>query len=178
MTGLVPPDVLAAIAGPVRSLAEACFLAVLAALSVVDLRTRRLPDRIVLPTLWAGLVLNAGGAAFATPAAAVLGAAVGYLSLWLLSATYALRAGRRCAAFGGGDLKLSAMIGAWFGVQAVPAALLVAFVAGTCAVLPGLLSGRFRLGQTVPFGPALALGGVAVLVAGPSLAGWLILGRW
>jgi len=175
VTGGALPEWLGTAAAPVRLVAEACFLAVLAALSVIDFRIRRLPDRVVLPTLWAGLVLNAAGA-FTTPAQAVLGAAAGYLSLWLLAALYGLRAGREVAAFGGGDLKLAAAIGAWFGLDALPAALLVAFVAGSCAALPGLLSGRLRLDRSVPFGPALALGGAAVLFAGPSLAGILLVG--
>ncbi len=147
------------------------LVACLAVLSAIDLRTRRLPDRIVLPLLWAGLLVNAATGAFASPAQAIEGAAAGYAALWLLAAAYQLR--RSVTAFGGGDLKLAAAIGAWLGIQAVPAALLVAFLSGTCAVLPGLLRGRVALRQRVPFGPALALGAGAVLAWGPSLSGWL-----
>lgn len=167
-----------AAAGAIRDLAVACFLGTLVLLSLIDLRERRLPDRIVLPMLWAGLVLNSSTALLAAPGNAVLGAAAGYATLWLLSATYAASAGRWRPAFGGGDLKLAAMIGAWLGVQALPATLLVAFTSGTCAVLPGVLVGRYRLGQTVPFGPALALGGATALVTGPSLSGWIALGTF
>lgn len=167
-------ELLADVALPVRLLSGAAFLAVLVALSVIDLRTRRLPSAIVLPTLWAGLVLNAGHV-FTTPEDAILGAVAGYGSLWLLGAAYSVR---RPAAFGGGDLKLCAMIGAWFGVQAVPATLLVAFVAGTCAVLPLLMARRCRLTQAVPFGPALSLGGAVVLLAGSSFALRVFSGDW
>ena len=169
---MTAPALLGPAAGPVRLAAGAGFVAVLTLLSVIDLRTRRLPDPVVLPALWAGLLLNAGCSLFAAPPDAVLGAAAGYGALWLLSAAYGPRS-RAGAAFGGGDLKLAAMIGAWLGVEAMPAALLVAFTSGTLAVLPGLVRGRLRLGQAVPFGPALALGGAAALAAGPSLAGWL-----
>lgn len=152
--------------------AAAGFVCVLGWLSVIDLRSRRLPDRIVLPTLWAGLILNAATGAFASPADAVFGTAAGYSVLWLIDAAYAVRGGER-AAFGGGDLKLAAAIGAWIGWEALPAALVVAFVSGTCAVLPALMRGRVAMSQAVPFGPALALGGGAALVTGPSLAGLL-----
>ena len=113
-----------------------------------------------------GLLLNAAGV-FTTSADAVLGAAAGYALLWLPNAAYRLCGdGRR--GFGGGDLKLSAAIGAWFGVQALLVALTIAFMAGTCAVLPGLLRGRRGLTQAVPFGPALVLGGAVLLAAGPA----------
>lgn len=159
-------------AGAIKVAAGSGFVAVLAWLSAIDLRSRRLPDRIVLPTLWAGLVLNAISGAFTSAGDAVLGAAAGYSTLWLVSAVYAIRGGDR-AAFGGGDLKLAAAIGAWIGLEALPATLLVAFVSGTCAVLPGLVRGRMVMTQAVPFGPALALGGIAALLTGPSLGGAL-----
>ena len=154
--------------------AEAGFLAVGLALALIDLRTRRLPDRIVLPTLWVGLLLNAAGL-FTTPSDAVLGAAAGYLLLWLLDAGHAAcRSGQR--GFGRGDLKTAAMIGGWVGLGGVLPALLLAFAAGTCAVLPGLLRGRRRPGESVPFGPALALGGGVVLLAGPDAVARLLRG--
>ena len=149
-------------------LACLAFAGVLAWLSVVDFRIRRLPDRIVLPTLWAGLTLNAAFSLIAGPAEAVLGAVGGYAALRLLAAAWSLR--RLDAAFGGGDLKMAAMIGAWLGAPAVPVVLGVAFAAGSLAVLPALLAGRRGMAEEVPFGPALALGGVAALVAGPEIA--------
>lgn len=147
-----------------RWAAGAALLAVLLLLSLIDLQTRRLPDRIVLPALWAGLLANAFGL-FVEPSEAILGAAGGYLALYGLSKLYRLRPGAP-RAFGGGDLKLAAMLGAWLGLRSVPFALLVAFLSGTLAVLPGLLLGRLRITQTIPFGPALALGGAVVLLAG------------
>ncbi len=165
------PMLLGVAAGPARLAAQFGFIAILSWLSVIDWRTRRLPDWIVLPMLWVGLVLNAALEMFASPADAIFGAVFGYAALWLISAAYnGVRGGR---AFGGGDLKLAAMIGAWLGVTALPAALLVAFLSGTFAVLPGLMRRTLRVSHSVPFGPALALGGVAALATGPTLAGWL-----
>ena len=161
MTGPLAPRVAGA----------AILIGALILLSVIDFRTRRLPDRIVLPMLWAGLVLNAWAGAFAHARGSVLGAAAGYLALQLLSLAWAWR--RRGPAFGGGDFKLTAMIGAWVGISALPAVLFVAFVSGTLITIPALLLGRTRFSQIVPFGPALALGAAAALAFGPSLAGLL-----
>ena len=143
------------------------FLAILIWLSAIDLQVRRLPDLIVLPTLSAGLILN-GLSVLTTPAEAAMGAAGGYLSLYSLSVLWSFRAASNAKpAFGGGDLKTSAMIGAWIGISALPAALLVAFVTGTLAILPALVTRRIRSSDRVPFGPALAFGGGVVLMTGP-----------
>lgn len=150
---------------PARLAASATLLALLIWLSVIDLRIQRLPDRIVLPALWSGLALNAAHV-ITTPADAILGAILGYLSLWFLSAVYSLRSG---AAMGGGDLKTAAMIGAWLGASALPVALMIAFVSGTCTVLPLMALGRCRLGDPIPFGPALAFGAATSLLGGPPL---------
>jgi leader peptidase (prepilin peptidase)/N-methyltransferase len=144
-----------------KSAAAALFLLALLTLSLIDLRIQRLPDKIVLPMLGAGLAANAG-ALFTSPLDAILGAVAGYGSLWLLAALYSFRTP---GAFGGGDLKLAAMIGAWLGASALPLVLLVAFVSGTCVALPLVLTGICRLDQRIPFGPALALGGAAELLA-------------
>ena len=53
----------------------------LVALSGIDFRTQLLPDQITLPLLWAGLLLSLCHL-FVEPKAAILGAAIGYLSLW------------------------------------------------------------------------------------------------
>lgn len=156
-----------------RLLAGTGLLAAGLALGIIDLRTQRLPDRIVLPLLGAGLGLNAA-TLFTTPTDALLGAAVGYALLRIPGHAYGLaHAGRPC--FGGGDVKLAAAMGAWFGVQGVVLTLLLAFLAGACAVLPGLALGRRALAQRVPFGPAIVLGAGAVLLLGrPAILRFLL----
>ena len=141
--------------------ASVLFLASLLGLSLIDLQIQRLPDKIVLPMLALGLANNLGSL-ITTPTDAFFGAAVGYGSLWTLGTLYALRRG---AAFGRGDLKLAAMMGAWLGASALPLILFVAFAAGTLVTVPLVLVGICRFDQRVPFGPALALGGATALLA-------------
>lgn len=102
---MIPPAPWAG-AACLRTAAEAGFLPAGAALAATDLRTLRVPDRIVLPVLCAGLLPDAA-ALFASAVAAVLGAVVGYGMLRLLDAAHALRAGRR--GFGRGNLDLAAV---------------------------------------------------------------------
>lgn len=147
-----------------RVLAEAAFIAASVALSLIDLRTLRLPDVLTLPLLWTGLLLNSQFL-FTSCADAVQGAALGYCLLWIPDALY--RSGDRTGGcFGGGDLKLAAAIGSWFGKEALLVALMLAFMVGASAVLPLAIRGKNERKQRVPFGPALMLGAIVVMLTG------------
>ena len=70
--------------GPtLHTLAAMLFCAVLVALTGIDLDTQLLPDQLTLPLLWIGLLLNIFGLFTRLPDA-VIGAAAGYLTLWLV----------------------------------------------------------------------------------------------
>src|SRR5690606_6272946 len=123
-------------------------------------KTQLLPDALTLPLLWLGLLFNLDGG-FVTLESAVLGAALGYLSLWLIYHTFRLVTGRE--GLGYGDFKLLAALGAWLGWQALPMLLLVASAAGALFGLLLLISGRLHRGQPMPFGPFLAGAGLVSL---------------
>jgi leader peptidase (prepilin peptidase)/N-methyltransferase len=134
------------------------FCAALMALAWIDIDTRLLPDALTLPLLWTGLVANAGWRGFVATDEAVLGAAAGYGVLWLVCAVFALMTRRQ--GMGRGDFKLLAALGAWLGVQSLAGLILIASSIG---VAVGLFF-RWRHGeQQAPFGPGLALAGMAVL---------------
>lgn len=135
--------------------------AALVALAWIDLQTSLLPDAITLPLAWLGLLVNLGGAIAPLPLA-VLGAVVGYVFLWLLFHMFRLLTGRE--GMGYGDFKLLAALGAWFGLAALPALLLMASLAGVAGAGILRLTGRARRGQPLPFGPYLALAGVVMLL--------------
>ncbi len=132
------------------------FVCVLAAISVVDIRRRIVPNRIVLPA--AAVVLVARTAVH--PSVVWLAAGLG-AALFLLAAAVAKPGG-----MGMGDVKLALLLGFAVG-RTVPIALVVALVA---AVVPSLalLIRHGAGGRTmgIPFAPFLALGGVVALVAG------------
>jgi len=154
-----------------QTLASFGLGATLLALGFIDARTRLLPDAITLPLLWAGLLVNLGSV-FTTPESAILGAAGGYASLWLVYWVFRLATGKE--GIGYGDFKLFAALGAWLGWQALPSILLVAAVAGAVAGIGAMLSGWVKREEPLPFGPFLAAAaGLSMLGNNLSLASWL-----
>ena len=139
----------------------------LIALSGIDIDTQLLPDDITLPILWLGLLVNYFGV-FTTLEHAVLGAAVGYLSLWSIFWMFKLVTGKE--GMGYGDFKLLALLGAWLGWQALPIIIIMSSVVG--ALLGGLLLflSKQDKSQPFPFGPYLAIAGWLHLVGATS---WL-----
>ncbi len=141
----------------------------LIALSFIDVDQQILPDAITLPLLWLGLLANTFGG-FVSLEAAVIGAVVGYLALWMIYQAFRWVTGR--VGFGYGDFKLLAALGAWLGWQALP---LVVFLASATGVVFGLGLMLFRnrpRGQRLAFGPYLACAGWATLLFGDSLIAW------
>lgn len=144
--------------------------ATLLALGFIDARTGLLPDAITLPLLWAGLLVNLGSV-FTSPSAAILGAASGYMVLWLVYWGFKLASGKE--GMGYGDFKLLAALGAWLGWQALPEILLAAALSGALAGVAALLLGRIKRDQPLPFGPFLATAAILVLLFKLSSAPWL-----
>ncbi|MFB4394426.1 MULTISPECIES: prepilin peptidase [unclassified Pseudomonas] len=128
----------------------------LLALSLIDAEHQLLPDMLVLPTLWLGLVLNACGV-FVPLTDALWGAVVGYLSLWSVYWAFKLVTGKD--GMGYGDFKLLAMIGAWGGWQVLPMTLVLSSVVGAVVGLSLLALRKRAMGAAMPFGPYLAIAG-------------------
>ncbi|MEA2773549.1 MAG: leader peptidase (prepilin peptidase) / N-methyltransferase [Acetobacteraceae bacterium] len=154
----------------------ACALLVtwaLIALTGIDIDHQLLPDNITLPLIWAGLLAAVligpipGQAVPVSASDAVVGAAAGYLSLWMVFHAFRLVTGKE--GMGYGDFKLFAALGAWLGWKMLP--LIILLAAGTGAVL-GLsmivLRGRDRAAP-MPFGPYLATAGWLGMMYGDAL---------
>lgn len=127
------------------------FAWVLIALALIDLRTHLLPDMLVLPALWFGLVLQTvPGLGTVGVEHAIWGAAAGYLLLWVPATLFNRMRG--VEAMGHGDFKLLAAFGAWAGVGSLVPVVLVASFA---AALFHAVRGRGRH-EEFAFGPWLA----------------------
>jgi len=154
----------------------ACALLVtwaLIALTCIDIDHQLLPDNITLPLMWTGLVAavalgpNPGVALPVSAKDAIIGAAAGYLSLWLVFHAFKLVTGKE--GMGYGDFKLFAALGAWLGWKLLP--LVIVLSAATGAILGILmiaLQGRDRRAP-MPFGPYLAAAGWLAMMYGDSL---------
>ncbi len=136
----------------------------LLALSLIDSEHQLLPDVLVLPMLWLGLIVNASGL-FVPLEQALWGVVVGYLSLWSVFWLFKLVTGKD--GMGYGDFKLMALIGAWGGWQVLPLTLLLSSVVGALVGLCLLRLRNASMGTAMPFGPYLAIAGwIAVLWGG------------
>jgi leader peptidase (prepilin peptidase)/N-methyltransferase len=138
----------------------------LLAMSLIDADHQLLPDALVLPLLWLGLILNHFGL-FTSLEDALWGAVAGYLSLWSVYWLFRLITGKE--GMGYGDFKLLAMLGAWGGWQVLPLTILLSSLVG--AVL-GLIMLRLRNAETstpIPFGPYLAIAGWIALLWGEQI---------
>ena len=138
----------------------------LLAMSLIDVDHQLLPDSLVLPLLWLGLITNSFGL-FTSLEDALWGAIAGYLSLWSVYWLFKLVTGKE--GMGYGDFKLLAMLGAWGGWQVLPLTILLSSLVG--AVL-GLIMLRLRNAETstpIPFGPYLAIAGWIALIWGEQI---------
>ncbi|MCD5973698.1 Type 4 prepilin-like protein leader peptide-processing enzyme [Pseudomonas savastanoi pv. glycinea] len=135
----------------------------LLAMSLIDADHQLLPDDLVLPLLWMGLIVNSFGL-FTNLSDALWGAVAGYLVLWSVYWLFKLITGKE--GMGHGDFKLLAMLGAWGGWQILPLTILLSSLVG--AIL-GLIMLRLRNVETstpIPFGPYLAIAGWIALLWG------------
>jgi leader peptidase (prepilin peptidase) / N-methyltransferase len=153
--------------GPgVTALAALFFVWIMIALAFIDLDTFYLPDDLTFPLLWAGLLLNVRGV-FTDLPSAVIGAAAGYLALWLVYWTYKLLTGKE--GMGYGDFKLLAAIGAWLGWKMLPLVILLSSFVGAVVGIVLIVFAQRGRNVPIPFGPYLAAAGLIALFFGETL---------
>ena len=129
--------------------------------TVMDLRSRRIPNWLTLPFFAAGLVTS--GVVGGLPGLLRSAQGVGVAVLFLLA--FCLLRG-----MGWGDLKLCAAVGAWMGPGQMLCALVATGIAGGLAALAAImwqgvrykLSARLTLDDPeafkLPYAPAIAIG--------------------
>lgn len=140
----------------------------LIALSLIDADTQLLPDSIVLPMLWLGLIINSTGL-FTDIHSALWGAVFGYLSLWTVYWVFKLVTGKEGMGFG--DFKLLAMLGAWGGWQVLPLTILLSSLVGAILGIIILKSRGDSNATPLPFGPYLAIAGWVAIIWGEWITG-------
>lgn len=138
----------------------------LISLTMIDFDHQYLPDQITLPFLWIGLILNLNGM-YTDSHSAILGAAAGYLSLWIVYHLFKLITGKEGMGFG--DFKLLALFGAWLGWQMLPAVILISTVIGSIVGITLIVLKQHERGKPIPFGPYLAGAGWVAMIWGKDL---------
>ena len=146
------------------SVAAMVFSAYLIAMIFIDADTQLLPDQLTLPLMWGGIAFHLAAYllqadwGIITLVDSLLGAIVGYLSLWSIFQLFKLVTGKE--GMGYGDFKLLAALGAWLGISVLPIIILMSALVG----LVFALIMKVAKNQPMPFGPYLAISGWLVMI--------------
>ena len=130
-------------------------------ISLIDYKTQVIPDGLVGVIAVSSALYNL----LYAPQGVVnmlLGGAVGFASMLLI---FVISRG----GMGGGDVKLSAAVGLWLGVEGTLLFLLLAFIMGGVISLLLLVSGVKSKGDAIPFGPFLCLAAFVTVLYQPFL---------
>ena len=150
----------------------------LVAISVIDIDHQYIYDNMVLPLVWAGLVLSlfhpmeAADTLFIDPKTAIAGAVAGYLSLWSVYQLFRLLTGKE--GMGYGDFKLLAALGAWLGWKMLPLIILMSAVVGAVSGIAMIVFRRHERSVPIPFGPYLAAAGWIAMLWGRDIVDWYL----
>ena len=134
-------------------------------LTVIDLRHRLLPNRLLVPAFGAGAVLLTLAAALTGEWSDLLRAGIAAVVLFAVFLVLALISPR---SLGMGDVKLAGLIGlflGWLGWAAVVVGSAAGFVVQALLAVVLLAGRRIGLRSELPFGPAMLLG-AALAIAG------------
>ena len=148
----------------------------LLALSLIDLDTMTLPEKLTRSGVVVGLGLQVliGWSTTQTLTGAIAHGMSGVfgvvLGIWLIDLIGWLgSAVLGKTAMGGGDAKLAALMGAWLGWQLLLLAGFLAALFGSVISGVAIATGRLSRRQAFPFGPFLALGGMIAAVWGSAI---------
>lgn len=130
------------------------FTWILITAAFIDIDEKLLPDDLTLLGLWIGLLISTQHI-FLSPTEAIIGAACGYLSLWVVYWVFKLLTKKE--GMGYGDFKLMACVGAWLGFEMLPIVILLSSLLGTLYGVVGLIFRDYHRDHPIPFGPFIAL---------------------
>ena len=147
------------------------FLSAIIGISLMDIDHGIIPDSITLPGTLFGLAASAFLKNPLLPSVA-LGVIIGGGLILLMALVGRAIKGREI--LGGGDIKLAAMLGAFLGWKQTVVAIVLSFLVGSILAIILISFERKNWGDPLPFGPFLALGGIAALLWGDSLFDWYL----
>lgn len=169
LTGILTVCVFAVFGPTAEGLVYFLLVAVLIAVTFIDIDHRIIPDRITLPGIPFFFL-----AAFFLPRFTMLDSLIGILagggSLYLVAWGYHLLT--RQEGMGGGDIKLLAMIGAVVGWRGVLFTIFTGSLLGCIVGFSLMVKNKKGMKLAVPFGPFLSMGAVIHLFFGQSIINW------
>lgn len=129
---------------------------------VSDIRYMIISDRVLLFFLPIFLLLRYTIAQPQNLWEPLVGILIGFLLLWLIRLISRNR-------MGGGDVKLFAVLGSVLGLNGVLLAFFLSCFFGAFIGVAGMMIGKIKKGQPIPFGPFIALGSVVTYFFGTYL---------
>ena len=127
----------------------------LIAISGIDFDKMLIPDEIVLPLIWIGLLFNINGT-YTDLTSAVIGAILGYMILW-------------CFYWG---FKLCT--GAWLGYKMLGIVIIGSALVGAIVGFMTMAKTNNGKSKPIPFGPYIALAGFVGMLYGKNINEWYI----
>ena len=150
--------------------------AISVALTMIDLDTHTLPNRIVLPAYIVGAVLLGASSLIIGDWEALIRAAIGMAALYV---AYFIMLLAYPGGMGFGDVKLAGVLGlylAWFGWGPLAVGAFAAFVLGGIFSILMLLLRKVNRKSGIPFGPWMLAGAwVGIFAGGVIASGYLAL---
>jgi len=144
-----------------------CFVCLI----FIDIDHMLLPDQITLPLLWL-ILLASTQQLFLSPSQTIIGAAIGYLSLWSVYWVFKLVTGKE--GMGHGDFKLMAVVGAVVGAIKLPMVILMSSLVGAIIGIAGIIFAGKDGNKPIPFGPYIAIAGWICMLWGEQIFNWYI----
>jgi leader peptidase (prepilin peptidase) / N-methyltransferase len=155
----------------IQSLVYIILSSALIIITFIDLQEQMIPDVISLPGIVVGLILS-----FIVPYMSFINSALGALVgggiiliiAWVGSIIF------KKEAMGGGDVKLTAMIGAFLGWRYTIISLFWGFFLGALIGIILIMTKIKKREDAIPFGPFIALGSIITLLWGEKILSWYL----
>jgi leader peptidase (prepilin peptidase)/N-methyltransferase len=155
----------------IQSLVYIILSSALIIMAFIDLQEQIIPDIISLPGIVVGLILS-----FIVPYMSFINSALGALVgggiiliiAWVGSIVF------KKEAMGGGDVKLTAMIGAFLGWRYTIISLFLGFFIGALIGIILIMTKIKKREDAIPFGPFIALGSIITLLCGEKILSWYL----
>jgi leader peptidase (prepilin peptidase)/N-methyltransferase len=155
------------------------FVSLMVVVFFTDLEQQLIPDSISVSGIFLGLAYNGlrgllypQGERWLPLVSAIYGMLLGYVIFFLIS-----RLGKMAfkkEVMGDGDLFLAALLGAYLGWRGLLLSVFLAYLLAGMVLLVLMLLRKVKTGQYVPFGPALAGGGVITLFFEQQIMNWYL----
>jgi leader peptidase (prepilin peptidase)/N-methyltransferase len=171
LTGLVYLIIYLTYGLSIQSLVYIILVSALIIIAFIDLQEQIIPDVISLPGIVIGLILS-----FIVPYISFINSALGALAgggmiliiAWVGSIIF------KKEAMGGGDVKLTAMIGAFLGWRYTIISLFLGFFLGALTGIVLIMTRIKKREDAIPFGPFIVLGSIITLLWGEKIIAWYI----